>query len=125
MISDSEREESLALVSTEMQAQAIHALNGRFDDAWKSGISDLRRLAILAEEFGEAAKDVCELMHFLDKPFRDDDPILVADYKRRASIRLKIRLHAELIQVAAVAASWASVLTREIEVLKREKFQNE
>jgi len=125
MISDPEREQCLALVSTEMQAQAVHALNERFNDAWKIGVSDLRRLTILAEEFGEAAKETCELMHFLDKPFRDEDPILVADCKRRASIRVKMRLHAELIQVAAVAASWASVLTREIEVLKREKFDNE
>ncbi len=123
MIYDEEKQVTLDLVSAEMLRQRSLAQNGRFQDAWRLGYDDVCRLAILAEEFGEAAKDTCELMHVLDKPYRDEDPILVADCKRRASIRLKMRLHAELIQVAAVAASWASVLTTEIELLKREKFE--
>jgi hypothetical protein len=123
MISNADKRVTLDLVNTEMVRQRTYAENGRFEDAWRLGQDDLRRLTILAEEFGEAAKETCELMHILDKPFPGEDPILVADCKRRASIRLKLRLHAELIQVAAVAASWATVLLTEVDVLSREKFE--
>ncbi len=54
--------------------------------------TDPERLALLAEEFGEASMEVCK-------------GITSKGYERRAEL-----LHEELIQVAAVAAAWACAL---------------
>lgn len=61
---------------------------------------DLRKLPILAEEFGAVAKEICEMseLSFFDRPARSE-----------ARARMKV----ELIQLAAVAVAWAEALAGE------------
>ena len=66
---------------------------GRFE--WTlamPGVANEKRLAVLAEEVGEAAKEVTEL--------------LIAGDKGHATAGTLLRLRAELVQVAACAVSW-------------------
>lgn len=90
----------IVLVQAELARQ--HALKrmGRFD--WvcsddfdpKTGrdISDSERLAVLAEEFGELAREVC-------------DGLKSGETVDAMHARFE-RMRSELVQVAAVAVSW-------------------
>ena len=72
-------------------------------------ISNVRKLAVLAEEFGEAAREVTEEMIEYDKSGRATSDIegSVHDANQAAA---RGRLRQELIQVAAVAVGWAEAL---------------
>lgn len=58
--------------------------------------SDARKLTVLAEEFGEVSREVCDSM--------------IADDKGEPGGMHLVRLRKELIQVAAVAVAWAEAL---------------
>jgi hypothetical protein len=59
-------------------------------------VPDPLKLTVLAEEFGEAAREVCEAI----------------DPAKRAPIETAQRLRKELIQIAAVAVAWAEAIER-------------
>lgn len=85
-----------AMSDTKDQPLAVQ--NARRDLVDKWGVqhhSPLRWLSILTEELGEVAKEVCEL-----ELTRDSSPIRL---QQRKILR---RMHDEIAQVAAVAASW-------------------
>ena len=74
-------------------------------------IDDARKLAVLAEEFGEAAREVTDAMIASDKSrTREDRAWDEAEAAKIAVHRAKLR--EELIQVAAVAVAWAESLPR-------------
>jgi len=87
-------------VSTEIQAKILQEISDerlRQDNKW--GVQqhpDLYWLAILTEEVGEVAKELCDLAYTLEHQSLD---IFIYD-----AIREKIKK--ELIQVAAVAVAW-------------------
>lgn len=76
----------------EVEAAERHARAGRFGGTHvMAGGSDLERLAVLAEEFGEVSIEVCK-------------GIEVHGQERREGLR------GELIQVAAVALFWVAAI---------------
>lgn len=66
--------------------------------------SNARKLAVLAEEFGELSKEVTDEMIFLDKLERDP---CEADHIKCA---FRMRMREELVQTAAVAVAWIEAL---------------
>jgi len=79
----------------EVHRQDDLAREGRFDGTHvMPGGSDLQRLAVLAEEFGEVSIEVCK-------------GILPDEQVRRVGLR------EELIQVAAVAIAWVAAIDDE------------
>lgn len=69
--------------------------------------SNPRKLAVLAEEFGEVAREVTEELILRDKVRKDPCDCEHIFAKHRA------RLRAELIQVAAVCVAWCEALDEE------------
>ena len=84
---------------------------GKFLFTCADKIEDPIRLAILAEEFGEVAKEVTEGIIFYDKVLQGKNKQTRNEFE--TANRKKIRT--ELIQVAAVCVAWAEALDREIE----------
>jgi NTP pyrophosphatase (non-canonical NTP hydrolase) len=68
-----------------------------------------RKLAVLAEEFGEAAREVTEIVILNSK--RSAAKLGGEEYKAKLE-ELNRRLRKELIQVAAVATAWAEGMPR-------------
>jgi hypothetical protein len=97
--------------------QEIHRERFRQEDLQPKGkfpwtcaapsVSDEAKLAVLAEEFGEVAREVTEQLIDRGRRVRDEDEI---EARALAASRRKIR--EELIRVAAVAAAWAESLTK-------------
>lgn len=84
-----------------IRAHAKHGPNGMeaayYDDpAW---------LAVLTEEVGEVARELCEHRHILDNA--GDRPHFTLEH---ALSNHRRRLHDELVQVAAMAAAWAEAI---------------
>lgn len=69
--------------------------------------SDLARLAILGEEFGEVAKENCECQ------LGNADPLVWEE-----------NLQKELIQVAAVSVAWAEQLEPRVQAAKAERHNS-
>lgn len=67
--------------------------------------------AILTEEVGEAAKEVCDYTHALSRQFIEDEVKYNKEYRAETEKRLK----KELIQVAAVCVAWIESLETEHE----------
>lgn len=65
-------------------------------------MDNTERLAVLAEEFGEVALAVCELMHAKHEECRM--PATVRDQRDVSATRANLR--EELVQVAAVCLAW-------------------
>ena len=72
-------------------------------------IANPRKLAVLAEEFGEAAREVTEEIIEYDKSGRATDDI-TGSLHDVAQAEARTRLRKELIQVAAVAVAWVEAL---------------
>lgn len=90
-------QEALNAVAAERSRQEVLCNRGKFPwTAAQPGISDEKKLAVLAEEFGEVAKLVTESL---------------IDPNRRSIADLR----EELIQVAAVALGWSEALDRELD----------
>lgn len=68
---------------------------GKFKHTCADVMPNAERLAVLAEEFGEVSRHVCEE--------------LIAE---RLDTAERLKLHAELVQVAAVAVAWAEALRK-------------
>lgn len=66
-----------------------------------------RKLAVLAEEFGELAREVTEEIIFHDKLIREPIPSAAIEVGFRKKMR------AELVQIAAVAVAWVESLDDE------------
>ncbi len=104
----------LGAVETERNCQFDLLAAGKFPDYWKDGVQDTCRLTVLAEEFGEVAKETCDIMHSADKLWPGEDLDMVSEHTRRVSKRLKGLLRLELIQVAAVCVAWIESLDSEL-----------
>lgn len=86
-------QDALQDVFLEVETQDDYAREGRFKGVHiMPGGTDLERLAVLAEEFGEVSYEVCTGVHG-------------AGYQRREAL-----LYKEVIQVAAVATAWAAAI---------------
>ena len=92
---------TLDQVSRERARQReLLATGAILDDCADAAVNDFIKLAVLAEEFGEAARAVNQLDGLMRRPGADAWRIKV----RRGNLR-----H-ELIQTAAVAVAWAESL---------------
>ena len=107
-------EVALAAVNAERIRQHALLAAGKFPDYWKDGVPDVDRLTVLAEEFGEAAKETCELLHNDTRLWPGEEAPMVFEHKKRVRKRLKGLLREELVQVAAVAVAWIESLDSEI-----------
>jgi|SRR6185436_17802804 len=99
----------LSEVNEERNRQEELVRSGKFLFTCASdNLSPARKLAILAEEVGEAAKEVTDLDIELDKvaSFRMA-PAARVECQQAARKKYLGRLRKELIQVAAVAVAWA------------------
>jgi len=105
---------ALAVVETERNRQFDLLAAGKFPDYWKDGVSDWERLTVLAEEFGEVSKEVCDEMHCSIKEWPGENPDMIAAHKARVMKRLKGLIREELVQVAAVCVAWIESLDSEI-----------
>ena len=113
-VTNNETVRALAVVETERNRQHDLLAAGKFPDYWKDGVPDYHRLAVLAEEFGEAAKEACEILHNDTRLWPGEEAPLVFEHKKRVRKRLKGLLREELVQVAAVAVAWIESLDSEI-----------
>lgn len=103
-------------VITERARQAVLKNAGKFAfTCADTGITDSEKLAVLAEEFGEVSREVCEAVIEERRAYPGEDPELVLSCMLRTRNRLKKKLREELIQVAAVAVAWCEALDKEIE----------
>jgi len=105
---------ALAVVETERNRQFDLLAAGKFPDYWKDGVPDFHRLAVLAEEFGEVAKEACEILHNDTKQWPGEEAPMVFAHKERVRKRLKGLLRNELVQVAAVCVAWIESLDSEV-----------
>ena len=105
---------ALVLVEVERNRQHDLAAAGKFPDYWRHGVPDCQRLTVLAEEFGEAAKEACDIMHNATREWPGEDVDAVQVHKTRVQKRLKGLLRTELVQVAAVAVAWIEALSTEL-----------
>jgi hypothetical protein len=74
-------------------------------------VTNPEKLAVLAEEFGEVSREVTEQIIAVDKARVEND----SDVDRRLGEALRLRnkkLKEELIQLAAVAVTWAESLSQ-------------
>ena len=86
-------QDALQDVYQEVETQDAYAREDRFNGTHvMPGGTDLERLAVLAEEAGEVAIEVCKGIHG-------------DGYTRREAL-----LYKELIQTAAVATAWAAAI---------------
>ena len=70
-------------------------------------ISQARKLVVLAEEFGEVSKEVCEHMNLHDMARHE-----ILDATQEKQIALIANIRKELIQIAAVAVGWIEALDK-------------
>jgi len=82
-------------------------------------IPDIKKLGVLAEEFGEAAKEACQIQEQYDRSYPDDSAEVIAVSIQRAVLRRRKLLRTELIQVAAVAVAWCEALDKQIKEQSR------
>jgi hypothetical protein len=73
-------------VITERSRQYALKMGGRFRQTVNEMLDDNEKLSVLAEEFGEVAKEVCEINH--------------------GNVHDCENLKAELVQVMAVCCAW-------------------
>ena len=107
-------ETALDAVSAERTRQHSLLAQGKFPDYWKEGVSDWERLTVLAEEFGEVSKEVCDEMHCAIRDWPGESPEMIATHKARVMKRLKGLIREELVQVAAVCVAWIESLDLEL-----------
>ncbi len=90
-------------VERELARQRMLKLQGKFRNTCEDiEPSEQANLAVLAEEFGEVAKAVCEYRH----AFEQDE---ACPHKLEEKFH---EIYKELIQVAAVCMAWASRFER-------------
>lgn len=102
-------------IQRERDRQEILRIQGKFVDTCASRtMTDPEKLAVLAEEFGEASREVTEAIIFRAKirlwekePEGDDNYGKVMITK---IVESRQRLRKELIEVAAVAVAWCEAL---------------
>ncbi len=76
-------------------------------------IPDFAKLPVLAEEFGEASREVNEMMQpqfWFGRKYESEPPEMLASEASRIVTRRRKLLRAELIQVAAVCVAWCEGL---------------
>jgi hypothetical protein len=96
---EAKTEKALADIYKERLRQEDLVRIGKF--AWtcsNPSIEDEKKLAVLAEEFGEVSKEVMEMLICRDRGTFEELPAMWA------------RLRTELVQVGAVCAAWAAAL---------------
>lgn len=97
--------DALQDISKERYRQEELRKLGKFDWTCADPLqSNTRKLAVLAEEFGEVAHEVTEEIIVLDKLAKDP---CEANHIKKA---YRDRLRKELIQVAAVCVAWVEGL---------------
>ncbi len=112
---DDEMGEVLADVRKERFRQEELFSKGKFPWACDDpGISDVKKLAVLAEEFGEASKEAAQIEEVYDRDARG-----LPQFKNTAEFNDEVKrrrtlLRAELIQVAAVCVAWCEALDRQV-----------
>ncbi len=77
-------------------------------------VPDIKKLGVLAEEFGEVAKEAAQIQEQYDREYPGEDIAVIAVSVQRAVHRRRGLLRAELIQVAAVCVAWCEALDRQI-----------
>lgn len=91
----------LDAVWNERKRQARLQAEGRFQHTLSDVLPPVKeafKLAVLAEEFGEVAREVCEL----------------GSNGKRERAKHLARLYEELVQVAAVAVAWCEAIEDEL-----------
>ena len=78
-------------------------------------IPDAYKLAVLAEEFGEASVEVNEMLQVTTRFWPGESREMVQQCNARALLRRKKMLREELIQIAAVCVAWCEALDEEEE----------
>lgn len=69
------------------------------------------KLTVLAEEFGETSREVCELMFLI---YKNPEDLIAAKVKDKLIREGKHLLRKELIETAAVAIAWCEALETEL-----------
>jgi hypothetical protein len=75
-------------------------------------ISDVKKLGVLAEEFGEAAKEAAQIEEQFDRLSMGRQTLTTSDFQTHIRERRK-KLREELVQVAAVAVAWCEALDKQ------------
>ncbi len=75
-------------------------------------VPDIKKLGVLAEEFGEVAKEAAQIQEQYDRTWPGENEDVVAESLARSVRRRRGRLRAELVQVAAVCVAWCESLDR-------------
>jgi hypothetical protein len=98
-------------VRNEMGRQKKLMHEGRFPwTCHNPEISDSAKLTVLAEEFGEVAREVCEIQQILDTKWPGEIDEIVISSKQRGISRRRENLKKELIQLAAISLAWCEAL---------------
>jgi NTP pyrophosphatase (non-canonical NTP hydrolase) len=100
-----------AEIYAERDRQESLKVSGKF--LWTCADKDVShqaKLAVLAEEFGEVAKEVVDYNISKDKYLADK-----LEFSRRRKLYFLKRIREELIQVAAVCVAWCEAIDKEIE----------
>ncbi len=101
----------LKAVRDERHRQEVLLLQGKFP--WSCDnveVTDIKKLGVLAEEFGKAVKEAAQIQEQYDRNYPGEDLNLINDNIARAVRRRRKLLRTELIQVAAVCVAWCEAL---------------
>jgi hypothetical protein len=118
-------------VQKERERHASLIASGKFIDYFIAGIPEEQRLAILAEEFGEASREVMEIVLEYRRTYtegqRTVDDMLAGKKEgsgteaiREENITARrAKLRKELVQCAAVCVAWCEALDAEEEARQK------
>jgi NTP pyrophosphatase (non-canonical NTP hydrolase) len=97
-------------IFAERERQEKLKAEGKFLFTCADEVDETVKLAVLAEEFGEVAKEVTELTIMYDKIIQGK---ITEDDINTQEIQNYKKLRTELIQVAAVCVAWVEAIDRE------------
>jgi len=111
-------------IQKERERQEILLIQGKFP--WSCSnlkVSDVKKLAVLGEEFGEAAKEAAQIEEQYDRLKTNEGRQDAAPYDKAGVekvLKLNIQykkglLREELIQVAAVCVAWCEALDTQLD----------
>lgn len=101
---------ALADIVKERKRQEQLKADGKFTFTCADPISNATKLAILAEEFGEVAKEVTDMLIFDAKGHGSKTS---KRNQKNYEIGQRAKLRDELVQVAAVCVAWCEALDKE------------
>ena len=98
-------------IQMERERQGVLLKEGKFPWSCENlQVADIKKLGVLAEEFGEAAKEAAQIQEQYDRTYPGIAQEEIDTSVARAVKRKRALLRTELIQVAAVCVAWCEAL---------------